>query len=184
MNKSIHILKLLLMMTLMSAMLTSCITILDQGPNGRDGKVYFGIDYDYNPPYSYWDNNDNVPLNPYFGEMYRTESGTYDFEYFINPYEYWYGTYTLHRNRGELGGSNGTRGADGADTFLRLICNEDGFYYDGWEDCACYKSAELDGSVIITADDETLGKFQIKMKKAKVTERPPMAAPKLTQKSH
>ena len=30
----------------------------------------------------------------------QINAGVFDFEYFINPYEYWYGSYTIFRNAG------------------------------------------------------------------------------------
>ena len=156
--------------------MTSCVVYTDQGPKGPDGKVYFGIDYDYNPPYSYWDNNSSVPLNPYFGEVYRTEEGTYDFEYFINPWEYWWGTYTLYENEGEWGGANNTPGLPGDDTFFLLICNDDGFYHETWDECGCRAMENPDGSV--TVEGVNKQKFRVEMKKSTVMERPAKENPK------
>jgi len=166
------------MLTVMLGSLSSCITIVDQGPRGDAGKVYFGIDYDYSPPYSYWDDNYNVPQNPYFGELYRTEAGIYNFEYFINPYEYWYGTYRLYRNLGEPGGDYGVRGADGADTFFLLICNDDGFYAEEWEECGCVRTQQADGSITIEGNNKSTGQFKVSMKKANVNERASKNTPK------
>ncbi|MFK7756293.1 MAG: hypothetical protein AB8B53_05100 [Flavobacteriales bacterium] len=173
-----HIIGSLATVIFMSAVMSSCITITDQGPRGQNGNVYYGIDYDYNPPYSYWDNNNSIPNNPFFGEFYRSNRGTYDFEYFINPWEYWYGTYTLHRNLGEPGGAYNTPGRDGDDTYLLLICNDNGFYFEGWDECLCYRTQNEDGSINITGSDELHGKFELTMKKASVTERAPVGTPK------
>ncbi len=162
----------------MSTLLVNCVTVTDQGPRGRDGKVYFGIDYDYNPPYSYWDNNFEIPNNPVLGHMYRTSPGIYEFEYFINPYEYWYGTYTLYEDRGGLGGPYGERGADGWDTYLLLICNDNGYYTESWEECGCYRSASDDGEITIDGGTQHTGKFTVKMKKTTVSERPSVNTPK------
>jgi hypothetical protein len=114
----------------MSIALTSCVFVIDPvpGPEGRPGDAFFGVDYDYALPYSYWDNNPNIPLNPVLGSFYPTNAGVYEFEYFINPYEYWYGTYRIFRNVGGPGGVNGEVGAPGLDSYLMLICNPDGFY--------------------------------------------------------
>ena len=109
--------------------LSSCIVVDNSpGPQGRDGLAYFGVDYDYQPPYSYWDNNKSIPYNPVFGEYYRSYPGTYRFEYFINEFDYWYGTYQIWVNRGGPGGSNGRPGYDGVDNYLMMICNPNGFY--------------------------------------------------------
>ena len=86
---------------------TSCIVVDNApGPNGRDGRAYFGVDYEHHAPYSYWDNNSSIPYNPILGDYYRTRAGIYDFEYFINEYDYWYGTYEIWINRGGVGEEN------------------------------------------------------------------------------
>lgn len=116
---------------------TSCIIVDNTpGPNGRDGRAYFGVDYEHYSPYSYWDNNSSIPYNPVLGNYYRTRPGIYDFEYFINEYDYWYGTYEIWINRGGLGGPHGEPGFDGADTYLMLICDPNGFHEhrDNWRE--------------------------------------------------
>ncbi len=164
--------------TLAVSVLSSCIVVTDYeyGPDGQDGKAYFGIDYDWNPPYSYWDNNYNVPENPFFGEYYRTNQGTYEFEYFINPYEYWYGTYQIWINHGEPGQQYNQPGFDGADTYLLMICNDDGFYFEDWEDCDCYRT-EADGTQIIEYKKGNK-MFRVEMKKANINDRPTDKTPK------
>ncbi|MGC6532879.1 MAG: hypothetical protein ACON34_07725 [Flavobacteriales bacterium] len=168
---------LALVLTLVGlASMQSCIIITDGGNHGQEGRAYFGIDYDWNPPYSYWDNNPSVPDNPFFGEYYRTLDGIYDFEYFINPYEYWWGTYEIYVNPGTAGGPNGEDGLDGADTYLMLICNDNGFYFEGWEDCSCTRTLE-DGTQIIELDKGDK-KYRIEMRKADVRTRPSENIPK------
>lgn len=109
--------------------LSSCIIVDNSpGPNGRNGLAYYGIDFDHHPPYSYWDNNKSIPYNPIIGEYYRSAPGTYQFEYFINEFDYWYGTYQIWENRGGPGGYNGRPGIDGVDNYLMMICNPNGFY--------------------------------------------------------
>lgn len=114
----------------LAIMFTGCTFIVDpvQGPPGPAGNAFFGVDYDYAMPYSYWDNNRNIPNNPLLGQFYPTNAGVFDFEYFINPYEYWYGTYRIFRNAGGPGGPNGEIGRPGLDSYLMLICNPNGFY--------------------------------------------------------
>ena len=114
----------------LSLLVSSCTFIVDPvpGPPGPTGNAFFGVDYDYAMPYSYWDNNRNIPANPLLGQFYPTNAGVFDFEYFINPYEYWYGTYRIFRNPGGPGGPNGEMGRPGLDTYLMLICNPNGFY--------------------------------------------------------
>jgi hypothetical protein len=152
--------------------LQSCIIYdTDYGPDGRDGKAFFGIDYDYYQPYSYWDNNPSVPVNPFFGEFYRSYPGIYEFEYFINSNEYWYGTYEINIRRGEQGRPNGAAGRDGLDTYLRLICNPNGFYFESTNDCDCYRSVSDDGTIISEVNDKDHS-FRIVMKKTTIEERP------------
>lgn len=163
----------------LGSVLTGCIFIeeMEYGPHGRDGKAYFGIDYDTFEPYSYWDNNPSLPNNPWFGEMYRSNQGTFDFEYFINQNEYWYGTYTLRVNRGTPGQPNNVAGFDGNDTYLLLICNRNGFYFEDWENCGCTRSTSEDEQVIEM--DHGDYKFTIQMKKTTVRDRAPLGTNKL-----
>ena len=109
---------------------TSCRPAQRFGPPGFDGRAFVGIDYDYQHPYSYWDDNTSVPANPHMGHYYATWPGLYHFEYFINPFQYWYGTYEIWINSGGPGLPGGERGMDGMDTYLMLICNPEGFYFD------------------------------------------------------
>jgi len=102
----------------------------DQGPDGRDGRAFFGIDYHYYMPFSYWDSNPDIPLNPYLGDFYHSRPGIFDFEYFVNPYEYWYGTYELWIEYGQQGSPYGVAGTDGSDTYLMLICDPEGWTED------------------------------------------------------
>ena len=111
---------------------TSCIVIDNTpGPNGRDGNAYFGVDYEHSAPYSYWDDNHSIPFNPILGEYYHTHPGVYEFEYFINPYDYYYGTYQVYINWGGVGGPHGEPGYDGVDTYLMLIADPNGYHEHG-----------------------------------------------------
>ena len=122
--------KLLTTLIISTLLLFSSCVVIDNtpGPNGRDGIAYFGVDYEHQPPYSYWDNNKSIPFNPALGEYYRTYPGVYEFEYFINEYDYWYGTYEVWVNHGGLGGSYGEPGYDGLDSYLMLITDPNGFH--------------------------------------------------------
>ena len=114
---------------------SSCIVVDNTpGPRGRDGRAFFGVDFEHNAPYSYWDNNNSIPYNPILGDYYRSNPGVYEFEYFINPHDYWYGTYEVWINRGGPGGPHGQQGYDGLDTYLMLICDPNGFHEhrDDW----------------------------------------------------
>ncbi|MCF8463980.1 MAG: hypothetical protein K9G41_04025 [Flavobacteriales bacterium] len=154
----------------------SCTFIVDpvQGPDGRPGDAYFGVDYDYALPYSYWDNNPSIPNNPVLGSFYPTNTGVYEFEYFINPYEYWYGTYRVFRNLGGPGGANGQVGYPGADTYLMLICNPDGFYEERSNN---KRTPEMGESIVI---EELVGdnKIRIEMTKTTTDIRPSTKEPK------
>jgi len=113
----------------LSFFFASCVVVDNTpGPNGRDGLAYFGIDYEHKPPYSYWDNNKSIPYNPAFGQYYNTYPGVYEFEYFINPDEYWYETYEVLINYGGMGGPHGEPGYDGANTYSMLITDPRGFH--------------------------------------------------------
>jgi len=118
----------------MLSSLSSCIQVIDTiGPNGPDGYAYFGVDYDIDAPYSYWDNNPSIPLNPNLGSYYNTYPGIYDFEYFINSDEYYYGTYEIYVNPGYPGNTSGRIGLRGEDTYLMLVVDFDGWYEDRYK---------------------------------------------------
>ncbi|TNF30184.1 MAG: hypothetical protein EP314_01825 [Bacteroidetes bacterium] len=158
--------------------LSSCVIVMDPapGPDGRPGDAFFGVDYDYAMPYSYWDNNPSIPMNPILGSFYPTGTGVFSFEYFINPYEYWYGTYRIFRNAGGPGGPNGQPGAPGLDTYLMLICNPNGFY----EERANAKTelpAPMGETITITRDVGT-DRIEIVMTKTTVQARPTDNEPK------
>ena len=97
------------------------------GPDGYDGHAFFGIDYEYSHPYSYWDNNPSVPYNPQIGAYHNTAPGIYDFEYYINPSEFWYGTYEIWINHGGPGRLGCEPGHIGLDSYLMLICDPWGY---------------------------------------------------------
>ncbi len=119
----------ILSIILVSIFFTSCIVVDNTpGPRGRNGRAFFAVDYEHRSPYSYWDNNPSIPYNPVLGEFYITRPGIYDFEYFINPHDYWYGTYEVWINPGGPGGPHGEPGYDGADNYLTLICDPHGFH--------------------------------------------------------
>ena len=145
---------------------TSCIVVDNTpGRNGRDGRAYFGIDYEHTAPYSYWDDNKAIPFDPALGEYYPTYPGIFEFEYFINEDEYWYGTYEVWINEGGFGGAHGEPGYDGMDTFLMLITDPNGFH----EHAEGYR---LDQTlpVVIEKQDGKL-KYKITIQKGNIDER-------------
>lgn len=157
------------------ASFTSCIIVTDHpGPDGRPGNAFFGVDYDYAMPYSYWDNNPSIANNPVLGMSYPTNVGVFDFEYFINPYEYWYGTYEVFRNLGGPGLPHGEPGYDGADTYLMLIINPDGFY----EVRGNTRMSSPDAETVVVESIDPKQPFKVTMKKANINERPTANAPK------
>lgn len=158
-----------------AAIAQSCIVVNDApGPQGRPGRAFVGIDYDYNPPYSYWDNNPGMPSSPYFGEYYQSYGGVYDFEYFVNRVDYWYGTYEVYIRRGGPGRPYGEPGLDGGDSFLLLICNPNGPY----EERKAQSKVELidmkenaDGSIEYSIDNGD-AMLKVKMQKTNIKQRP------------
>lgn len=167
---------LLLLLGGLSLSLSSCILVVDStpGPDGRPGDAYFGVDYDQVMPYSYWDNNARIPNNPTLGQFYPTLTGVFDFEYFINPYEYWYGTYEIYRNAGGPGGSHGEPGYPGLDSYLMLICNPNGFY----EERADYKVEAQPGETLVIEETVGTNRFRIVMTKTTIQDRPTTNEPK------
>ena len=139
----------------------------EHGPRGYDGRVYFGVSYSHFMPYSYGDNNPSIPFNPTLDESYPSQPGYYDFEYFINPFEYWHGSYQLWINPGGPGGEFGQPGLDGRDNFLMLICDPQGFYEDRFigksmMDDTIVKEGTLNGT-----------QYRIEFKKTHVNDRQP-----------
>ncbi|MCO6499845.1 MAG: hypothetical protein J5I47_05635 [Vicingus serpentipes] len=148
-----------ILIILFSLSFTSCVVVDNTpGPNGRDGLAYFGIDFEHKPPYSYWDNNKSIPYNPAFGTYYHTYPGVYEFEYFINPREYWYGTYEVYINYGGIGGPHGEPGYDGLDTYLMLITDPHGFHTH--ENGYGYKSANAEEPLVVEKNE---GKYNYKI---------------------
>lgn len=154
----------ILLVLLMTASACTRVYLAPPGPPGRDGRAFFGIDYDYQHPYRYWDNNPSIPNNPEIGFYYGTFPGIYEFEYFINPQEYWYGTYQVWINPGGPGQPNGAPGIDGLDTYLMLICNPDGFYAERFNS---YKSLPAGGDSLVVAGEN----YRIVMQRTTLSER-------------
>lgn len=157
---------------IVSILLTSCVTLVNNTPGrpGRDGRAFFGVNFQYRAPYSYWDNNPAIPNNPVLGNYYPTAPGIYRFEYFVNPYEYWYGTYEIFFNAGGPGGPHGEPGLDGLDTYLMLFCDPNGFYTN-FNQYRVAGSYENNKEPLIVERIEAGVKYKVTMQKAMVTER-------------
>ena len=155
-----------------SLLLTSCVTVVNNTPGrpGRDGRAFFGVNFQNQPPYSYWDNNPSIPNNPSLGTYFPTAPGIYQFEYFVNPYEYWYGTYEIFINLGGPGGAHGEPGLNGMDTYLMLYCDPNGFYsnFNQYITSGSYDSAN--SPVIIERVDKGF-EYKITMQKTSVVNR-------------
>lgn len=165
-----------LMKTKIAITVISCLLLLSgcvyvdtaPGPPGIPGRAFFGVNYEVHAPYSYWDTNGDVPYNPALGHYFLTRPGYYEFEYFINPYEYWYGSYELFVNPGGPGGPYGEPGFNGADTYLMLICDPNGFHTHGG---ASFKTKE--NGILELRGESQMGNYHIKMTKAHIQERSP-----------
>lgn len=94
--------------------------------SGEDGDAFVAIDYNFAAPYSYEDSNASIPNNPNYGEFYNCEPGTYNFEYYVDQNQYWYGTYEVFINEGNGGGGFSVDGHDGDDTYLIIWCDPAG----------------------------------------------------------
>ena len=145
--------------------LSSCVYVANTpGPPGNPGRAYFGVDYDDYTPYRYWDDNPNIPDNPVLGTYYPTAPGVYDFEYFITPYDYWYGTYEIWINSGGPGGDYGEPGFDGADSYLMLLGSQFGMYEN--------RTNKTSPETVVIEDTLGTTHYKIVMQLANVFERP------------
>ena len=169
--------EILIILGLFFLSLTSgCVYVVDApGPDGRTGSAFFGVDYRTHMPYSYADNNPAIPYNPILGSYYPTNAGVYEFEYFINPYDYWYGTYRIFVNPGERGLPNGQPGRDGRDTYLMLICNHNGFYELRGKDGIAHEYRNEPLKIEGVGQDFC---YEIVMQRANTSQRPAQLQPK------
>ena len=129
MNTSFKV-RICVMLMTCALSLSSCIIheVTPPGPPGKSGNAFYGVDFEIAHPYSYWDNNPAVPYNPNLGFYYQTPPGIFEFEYYVNPIEFWYGTYQIWVNPGSPGRPYGEPGFNGLDSYLMLICTPDGYY--------------------------------------------------------
>lgn len=160
-----------MMAGLLISFLGSCIYVDNTpGPPGHPGDCFFGVDYEDHMPYSYWDDNPAIPYNPSLGSYYPTAPGLYRFEYHVNPWDYWYGTYEIFQNPGGPGGSHGEPGYNGADSYLMLICDPYGYHEHRFD----YKTSFTSEPLVI---EERLGNrnYRITIQRATEAERPSQA---------
>jgi hypothetical protein len=167
---------------LLMIILSSCHLHTDHGPDGRDGHAYFGVDYTHFMPYSYWDNNPSIPLNPHLGEFYGTGSGLFDFEYFVTPHDYWYGTYEVWIEAGGHGGNYGEPGLDGRDTYLMLYCDPDGWSEERFTSQKGLVSYEKEKDHIKVKVNEPGYRFEVEMFRTDVLQRVPQGKLKAKEK--
>ncbi|MFT4985141.1 MAG: hypothetical protein ACI8U0_000773 [Flavobacteriales bacterium] len=172
-------LRTLSLMLFVGLMLSSCRKHdqYEQGPRGYDGRAFFAVSYTNFNPYSYGDNNPSIPNNPILDEYYTSNSGVYEFEYFVNPFEYWYGTYELGINFGGPGGDFGEPGLNGRDTYLTLFCDPHGFY----EQRTMGKS--IDEEPIIKVGSTKDVQCKMIMKKVHINDRSPQLETKYSKKN-
>jgi len=165
--KQILLSKMKMLMVGLTLLATGCTTVVyTPGPAGRPGDAYFGIDYTWRAPYSYWDNNPALPENPPIGVQFFSHPGVYEFEYFINRWEYWYGTYEIWVNPGGPGGPHGEIGLDGADNSFTLFCDPDGF----WAEVYSWKNKNSNEPIVIERNDSKMN-MRITLQKADVRNR-------------
>ncbi len=136
------------------------------GPDGYPGNAFFGVSYEAAVPYSYWDDNPSIPFNPTLGQYYGTGSGLFNFEYFINPEEFWYGTYEIWRNPGHAGLPDGIPGADGLDSYLMLICDPLGYHEHRGNGKTGFSVKEVGEKLIIESQAEN-ARYRITIQKGK-----------------
>jgi hypothetical protein len=129
------------MICIASSLLLSC---GPNGPDGKDGKAFLTVTWNYGALNKYQDNNLSrvgAGSNWNLDQTYQVSPGTYSFEYWSRWYypngsfvpAHWWGTYVIWINKGQKGGSGkifwqeGDPGKDGPDSYLTLYCN-----FDGW----------------------------------------------------
>lgn len=165
----------ILVLLIISILFNACdIVVVNNtpGPYGRDGRAFFGVSYEDYPPYSYWDNNPSIPYNPDLGYNYETHPGIYEFEYFINPEEYWYGTYEIWIYQGEPGGPYGEPGADGLDAYFMLICDPYGYHMHYDESYKTINASISDTIPVVIEGKDGQMNYRLTIKKGNVNERP------------
>ncbi len=150
------------------ATLGSCVYVDNTpGPQGLPGDCYFGVDYEQYSPYSYWDDNPSIPYNPLLGSYYLSKPGLYHFEYHVNPYDYWYGTYEIWQNQGGPGGSHGEMGCRGLDSYLMLICDPWGYHEQRFD----YKTSDFENNPLVIEEKTGNKNFRITIQKTNESKR-------------
>ncbi|MDO9577761.1 MAG: hypothetical protein Q7J16_07745 [Candidatus Cloacimonadales bacterium] len=96
--------------------------IMGCGADGKDGKAYLRITWDWYVD-SFYDNNPDTPYNVYEDTYYETDPGSYTYSYDcsdgLGNYWSYSGTYTITIDKGEKGGLF-TAGEDGEDSYFYL----------------------------------------------------------------
>lgn len=87
--------------------ISACILLFFScGRDGSDGRSYIAFDWDWYVD-TYWDNNPSVPSTINRNVEYKSNAGTFSFEYGcsdgLGSSWYWEGNYTIRINEGEPG---------------------------------------------------------------------------------
>lgn len=108
------------MKTLRLLLLLAVVMIFGCGKDGKDGEAYLRITWLYTP-FSYWDDNSDIPYGFQNGVYYNTDPGTFNFRYTDWQGTTWTGTYKISINKGTKG-ELFSDGKDGADKYFTLQC--------------------------------------------------------------
>ncbi len=150
------------------------------GNDGEDGRAFITISYSQTQPHSYWDNNPGIPYGMHYGIPYQSESGIYDFEYFVTVDRSWVGTYEIYINHGGKGRDFFRDGKDGDDTYLTILCDPDGPVFERYsEPHGTFGS--LDVNSIDLEDD--FGRFSIRIRAKQEFNQHSTVSPKAQCKS-
>lgn len=100
------------------------------GSDGKDGEVFLSIDWTQEPEY-YTDTNPAIPGNLQRGFFYKTDPGSYEFEYAFDDGFGWEGTYTIREAEpGESGSFFRSDGDDGKDAYYSIILTYNGIIFE------------------------------------------------------
>lgn len=176
-NRATMIRAILFYSLLLVIMSSSCEINHEYAPQSRDGESYFGVDYHFSPPFSYWDDNPAIPYEICLGDFYWSEPGIYEFEYFVNSFDYWYGNYTLYQNYGFADAPYSEPGMDGIDTYHTLFCDPNGWHEDRFDNKENVK-VHRDKDHLVVDIQKNGTRFQMEMFKTDIISRPSIRLPK------